>query len=305
LERRFIDESQYFINVSRRRDKRKRQLQLMLVGLLGALLLAGAAYFISTLRKSITSTNDLEVATLEMEYDNTTDPLEKKRIACQIAGTNNVSNKGNIIRTKQRFANICNTVSAVDSVIAARSSTITATDTNVLLNKKLIGRLETYDRQLQKLLDSQYNARSPQRKQAIASQIQKTEQEATRVADSSTAIRRAYESTKIIEENVEKKIDTLSAGAYPVRWFKKGYFLRYGPVTVLLRDIENKEEIWVEVCASDGQDRCDTVLVPRARVTFNQPLIFLHGGRSHTISLASIGRAGRNPFTPAAFIHYQ
>jgi MinD-like ATPase involved in chromosome partitioning or flagellar assembly/predicted membrane protein len=89
-------------------------------------------------------------------------------------------------------------------------------------------------------------------------------------------------------------------------WFKKGYYLQFENIKVYLEDLsKSNQTITIQVCDFVGPLLCkDPILNPNPIVTLNTPLNFTYGGYNYVINLDRIGSAGKNPFTPAAYISF-
>lgn len=123
--------------------------------------------------------------------------------------------------------------------------------------------------------------------------------------------------TQSVEDKTIKQIKLLSnpsivpVGASDdadIVWFKAGYYLTfYDSLMVSLNKIdEAQNEIMVSIYRMDPKsgDTLETI-VENVTVQTEKSLSFAVKNHHYSIDLHTIGRAGRNPFTPAAYISFK
>lgn len=159
-------------------------------------------------------------------------------------------------------------------------------------------------------------ATSEAERQRLELELKQAQQKQDSLVSASPELQRAAESASTYA-NAVRSINAVSSGiavqgrALPVYqsgtvWFKPGYFLLLGAdkqFKVLLDKLEN-DAIRVSVWHRKTDNTLK--LVERgAASSLTDPLEFTFDGHKHRIRLESIGPAGKNPFTKAAYITFE
>ncbi|MBO9567006.1 MAG: ATP-binding protein [Niastella sp.] len=101
---------------------------------------------------------------------------------------------------------------------------------------------------------------------------------------------------------IQNNVRDLKEEVYEESWFKKGYFLQFDDMKVLLLDIDrSRQTIRVQICNMIGSAACPSPIATPT-ITVNQNYSFSYKNHKYNLVLKRIGAAGNNPLTPAAYI---
>jgi hypothetical protein len=87
-------------------------------------------------------------------------------------------------------------------------------------------------------------------------------------------------------------------------WFKEGYFIQFDDIKVLLKKINAKRSITVEVCNMIGAAVCKKPIATPT-VFVGSTYTFTEGPYKYSITLNKIAGAGKNVFTNAGYIVFK
>lgn len=112
---------------------------------------------------------------------------------------------------------------------------------------------------------------------------------------------------KAVVEKVGLQSTTLSGlpqRTPDVQWFKEGYYLLFKSLKVtLLKLNESAGTISVQICkVQDDPQVCGAEIIASQTLGLGNSFDFSAEGKQYRLSLVAIDRAGRNPFTKAAYI---
>lgn len=112
---------------------------------------------------------------------------------------------------------------------------------------------------------------------------------------------------KAVVEKVNLQSTTLSdptQHAPDVQWFKEGYYLLFKSLKItLLKLNESSGTIAVQICKVQNDPQvCSVVITDSQILSLGSSFDFSAEGKQYRLSLVAIDRAGRNPFTKAAYI---
>jgi len=281
------------------------------IAILTALISLGSSYVIESFKQQNQNAEGVrdEFRDMKGDYRDADSKERKGELACDIAAFDNTIKDNAIARDIAEFAKLCNSYKA----IIQGESQIVKVDTNAAATKKALEKLNSLDKKISQLT-TQKNAAPEHEKEAIGQQIAKLNKRVEMVVDSTPSLKQAVAATSKIESEVKQigavssKLDAASSTSgtkSATVWFKEGYFLQFGEYRVLLQYLDKKLGIQVEVCKTKSTTPCQSPILTKAWVKSGNALEFSDDNHHYRINLEAIDRAGRNPFTLAAYISFE
>jgi hypothetical protein len=114
--------------------------------------------------------------------------------------------------------------------------------------------------------------------------------------------------TESINREIRTSAEYSSAAGYPrTTWFKEGYSLPFDDMKIILEDINEDRSLTVSVCNSTDGAPCSAgnLLKSHVKLTSETPLEIQRDEATYFVRLDRIGRAGKNPFSKAAYVTFE
>jgi MinD-like ATPase involved in chromosome partitioning or flagellar assembly len=272
----------------------------------GVALISTSVYFGATFNSSQGRDEADDQFRARLTMLNTYADEARKDSTCALSNFNNISGNKGIELTKDSLLRKCLELEALYAVTAETINTssdrLDSLQTKASSDFKVKQHLDQIDK-----LELEINNLKQNPVRDFKVQM-KLENDSSKLAilKSAPVIREATGYSNQIHEAIRTKEHATNADTRKedVLWFKRGYYLTFSDVKVqLMRLSQSEQTITVNICRTDDLT-CRQILQNLVLKT-GEEQVFDLDRKSYAIRLVRIGRAGNNPFTPAAFISFK
>ncbi len=250
-----------------------------------------------------------ELSKLKIKYLETSDPVLRNKYACEIASLYNPQDDNYVNKKKKEFETICNKINQTQEVIQKEKEIITQANN---IDSNIKNKLSRADKVIFELEEKKKQEGSLDTNETRL--LENATKEIETLADSDEPLAQAIQSTNTISETKISQIKTVTLedekyknrkilNTSEVKWAKEGYFLSFqDSIRIRIQYLDSEKGIQVEICNTTAPEPCKLPVATKQWVKTDQPYIFTLKSKHYMLSLKAIDRAGKNPFTLAAFI---